>query len=426
MLTANQTATLVIFVATYVAIVAAHKWKLPIVLGACALVLLWPGLMSVPAALRAVNWNVVMLYFGMLLVTETLVISGAPKVLAEKLIRHGASARFVIVLVCLLSGLISSVVENVAVVLIVAPIALAAAKRLKVSPVPILVGIAVSSNLQGAATMIGDPPSMLLAGALNMNFNDFFWYLGRPSVFFAVELGAVAATLVLWFIFRKHEGQAPPQEGHKLQSAVPVALLVLLIVGLACSSVALPGWTSATGVIPVVIGAASALWWIRHHRARRFFRQLWQLDWGTGLFIIGIFVLVGSVIENGLVERFVEVLAGLSGQGVFVAFSLLVWGSVAGSAFIDNVPFVAAMLPVCAGLAQKLGVPPELFAFGMVIGASVGGNITPIGASANIVACGIAKREGYHVSFREFAAIGLPFTIAGVAAAYLFLWWFWR
>jgi Na+/H+ antiporter NhaD/arsenite permease-like protein len=426
-LTNAQIITLAIFGVTYVGLIIHYRWKLPIVLAACAVLLLWPGLMDVRAALAAVSWNVVLLYFGMLLLTETLVVSGAPGVMAEKLIREGASARRVIVLVCLVSGLISAVIENVAVVLIVAPIALAAAKRLQVSPVPILIGVAISSNLQGAATMIGDPPSMLLAGALDMNFNDFFWYLGRPSVFFAVELGAVAATLVLWHAFRKYKGQAPQSCAHKLESVVPFVLLAVLVAGLAGSSVLFPAWKSATGVIPVVVGGIAAVWWIGVHGPKRFLRQAWELDWGTGFFIIGVFILVGSLVQSGLVERFVDVLAGGdSGRGVFLVYTLLVWGSVAGSAVIDNVPFVAAMLPVCCGLAQRFGVPPELFGFGMMIGASVGGNITPVGASANIVACGIAKREGYHVSFREFMKLGLPFTVAGVVVAYIFLWVFWR
>jgi Na+/H+ antiporter NhaD/arsenite permease-like protein len=203
--------------------------------------------------------------------------------------------------------------------------------------------------------------------------------------------------------------------------------MAVLVAGLASASVLLPAWKSATGVIPVVMGVIAAVWWIGAHGAKRFLRQAWELDWGTGVFIIGVFVLVGSLVHSGLVDRFVDVLAGGdSGRGVFLVYTLLVWGSVAGSAVIDNVPFVAAMLPVCVGLAQRFGVPPELFAFGMMIGASVGGNITPVGASANIVACGIAKREGYHVSFGEFMKLGLPFTLAGVAAAYLFLWIFWR
>jgi Na+/H+ antiporter NhaD/arsenite permease-like protein len=426
MLTSTQIITLVIFGATYAGLIIHYRWKLPIVVVACAVLMAWPGLIGWRAALAAVNWNVVLLYFGMLLLTETLVISGAPGVMAEKLIREGTSARRVIVLVCLVSGLLSAVIENVAVVLIAAPIALAAAKRLQVSPVPVLIGVAISSNLQGAATMIGDPPSMLLAGALDMNFDQFFWHLGRPGMFFAVELGAVAATLVLWRAFRGYRGRAPCSRAHRLQSPVPIVLLAALVAGLAVSSVLLPAWKSATGVIPIVVGGIAAVWWIGEHGAKRFLRQAWELDWGTGLFIVGVFVLVGSLVESGLVDRFVDILAGGAGRGVFLVFTLLVWGSVAGSAVIDNVPFVAAMLPVCGGLAQRLGVSPELFAFGMVIGASVGGNITPVGASANIVACGIAKREGYHVSFREFAKLGLPFTLAGVAVAYVFLWVFWR
>jgi Na+/H+ antiporter NhaD/arsenite permease-like protein len=425
LLTTPQIVTLVVFIAAYFGFVLRYRWKLPIVLGACAVLLLWPGVMSLPAAFAAISWNVILLYAGMLLLTETLVISGAPGVIAERLFRKGASARVVVVLTCLVSGLISAAVENVAVVLIMAPIALAAAKRLEVSPVPILIGIAVSSNLQGAATLIGDPPSMLMAGALGMNFNDFFWYLGRPSVFFAVELGAVAATAVLWWIFRRLRGEWPAARTHRLQSPVPIVLLVALVVALALSSVLFPAWDLSIGTIAVVGGLAAAVWWISAHGPKRFLKQAWELDWGTGLFIVGVFVLVGSLVETGLMGKFVEVLAR-GGHGTFIVYSLIVWGSVAGSAVIDNVPFVAAMLPVCAGLAQRLGVAPELLAFGMMIGASVGGNITPVGASANIVACGIAKREGYQVSFGQFGRIGLPFTLAGVGVAYAFLWVFWR
>jgi Na+/H+ antiporter NhaD/arsenite permease-like protein len=426
MFTTNQIITLSIFGATYLSLVVASRWKLFVVAPACVALLLWPGLMTCGEALRAVNWNVVMLYFGMLLLTETLIMSGAPAVLAERLVREGTPAGRAMVLVCVASGLLSTVVENVAVVLIAAPIALAVAKRLNMKPAPMLIGVALSSNLQGAATMVGDPPSMLLAGSLNMNFNDFFWYHGRPSIFFAVEIGAVASTFVLWLIFRKHKGIAPAQHGQKLHSAVPGILLGALLLALAASSVLLPDWRYSAGWLSLGVGAAAAAWWIRRHSAAEFLRQAWRLDWGTGFFIIGVFILVGALVENGLIERMVEMLAGLSGRSVPLAYWLLVCGSVAASAFIDNVPFVAAMLPVCAGLAQRLGVPPELLCFGMMISASIGGNITPIGASANIVAVGIARREGDHVSFWRFAAIGLPFTIAGAGAACGLLWLVWR
>ena len=421
-MTTNQIITLIIFVVTYVSLIAAYRWKLHFVVAACSVLLLWPGLMTIGVALRAVNWNVLMLYFGMLLLTETFIVSGAPALLAERLIREGTPARWAILLVCTASSIISMVVENVAAVLIVTPIALAVAKRLKISLAPVMIGVALSSNLQGAATMIGDPPSMLMAGALGMNFNDFFWHYGRPSVFFAVELGAVVSTFVLWFVFRKNDGKAPPSEAQKLRSTVPGVLLLLLIFGLVFSSVVIPDWEYASGTICVVIGAGAAFWWVGHHGASQFIRQVWKLDWGTGFFILGIFILVGSFSESGLIDRFVGSLATFSGQRVFFAYSLLVWGSVIVSALVDNVPFVAAMLPVCAGLAQRLGVPPELFSFGMMIGASVGGNITPVGASANIVAMGIMRKSGHKVKFFEFVRIGLPFTFFAVVASTLFAW----
>jgi len=425
-LTTVQVIMLILFAGTYLGLVTAFRWKLPIVAAAALLLLLWPGLMDVRSALEAVNWNVVMLYFGMLLLTETLVLSGAPAVLAERLVREGLSARWAVLLVCVAAGAISVVVENVAAVLIVAPVVLAVAKRLKISPAPMLIGAALSSNLQGAATMIGDPPSMLLAGALDMNFNDFFWFHGRPGIFFAVELAAIVATAVLWVVFRRHTGRVPAPERQKLHSRIPLLLLLLLTAALALSSVLLPHWEHGAGILCLLFGGAAAAWWVYRHTASRFFRQVWALDWGTGFFIIGIFIVVGGLTKSGLVDRFAQLLADASGGSTFLAYTLIVWGSVAGSAFIDNVPFVAAMLPVCVGLAQHLGVPVELFAFGMMIGASVGGNITPIGASANIVAVGIARREGHPISFRQFLAIGLPFTLLSTVVVYVFVWLFWR
>ena len=425
-MTATQIIVLSIFAATYLALVIRYQWKLPIVIVACAVLLLWPGLMGPMQALAAINWNVIMLYFGMLFLTETLLLSNAPGVLAERLVPEGMPAVWAILIICTLSGFISIFVENVAAVLVVAPIALAVAKRLNLSPVPVLIGVAVASNLQGAATLIGDPPSMLLAGDRGMTFNDFFWYHGRPGIFFAVELGAVAATAVLAVLFRKVRGRAPAPERHRLHSAWPIVLLVALVVALAASSVLLKDWKLGMGIISLIAGAAASVWWLRNHSVRRFVRGAAKLDWGTGFFIIGVFIIVGSLVSNGLVEVFVGALSNLSGGNKLAAYSLLVWGSVLASAFIDNVPFVAAMLPVCAGLARTLGIPVELLAFGMMIGASIGGNITPIGASANIVAMGIAKRQGYEVTFGQFMRIGLPFTLAGTAAVYVFLWLVWR
>jgi len=140
---------------------------------------------------------------------------------------------------------------------------------------------------------------------------------------------------------------------------------------------------------------------------------------------VGVFILVGSVTLTGWIGIVSNFLSGLVGKNIFLGYTLLVFFSVFLSAFIDNVPFLAAMLPVAISMSDKLNINPSLFLFGLLIGASLGGNITPIGASANIVACGLLKKEGYQVSFKEFAKIGLPFTLAAVTAAYLFIWFIW-
>jgi len=159
---------------------------------------------------------------------------------------------------------------------------------------------------------------------------------------------------------------------------------------------------------------------------RRFlWKSIKSLDWDTSLFLAGIFIIVGALTANGWIERISGFISALVGRNIFFAYTLLVLMAVFVSAFVDNVPFLAAMLPVAISLAKDFSMHPALFLFGLLVGASLGGNITPIGASANIVACGLLKKEGYSVRFGEFIKIGLPFTLAAVSAAYLFIWLVW-
>jgi Na+/H+ antiporter NhaD/arsenite permease-like protein len=140
---------------------------------------------------------------------------------------------------------------------------------------------------------------------------------------------------------------------------------------------------------------------------------------------MGVFILVGSITINGWVSTISDSMSDLIGQHIFWGYTSIVFISVFLSAFVDNVPFLAAMLPVAISLSDKLNINPSLLLFGLLIGASLGGNITPIGASANIVACSLLRKQGYHVKFGEFTKIGLPFTLAAVTAAYLFVWFIW-
>ncbi|MCK9573458.1 MAG: SLC13 family permease [Candidatus Omnitrophica bacterium] len=415
---------LIIFVVSYILFVI-FSGKRTLVAIAASILLIATRTLSPAAAFFAINWNVMGIFVGTLVIANIFMESRVPAYLAEIIVDKAKNTAWAILLICALTGFISAFVENVATVLIVAPIALALAKKLKINPTNMMIAIAISSNLQGAATLIGDPPSMLLAGFAKMNFMDFFFYKGRPSIFFAVELGALASFIVLYLIFRKHNEKTQLIAVEKVKSWVPTVILVALIVLLAASSFFDTGFSYMAGILCMVFGVISILW-EKFINKSPIFDGIKALDWETTFFLMGVFILVGSITATGWIEVLAQFLSGIVGNNMFFGYTLLVLMAVIISAFVDNVPFLAAMLPVAISMSDKLHLNPSLFLFGLLIGASLGGNITPIGASANIVACGLLKKEGYPVKFSRFAGIGIPFTIAAVLAAYLFVWFVWR
>lgn len=417
--------SLLVFVACYALFVALpqrRSWT------ACAggLLLVATGVIGWREALLAkVSWNVMGLFFGTLILAELFLLSRVPALLAEWLVDKSRSARTAMLALCALAGFISMFVENVAVVLLVSPVALSLADKLKTSPVPLLTGIALSSNLQGTATMIGDPPSMILAGYLRMGFWDFFSYHGRPGIFFAVQVGALASLAVLAAVYRRHGEKPALLRMEKARSWVPAALLALLVIGLSFATALDPAFAWFAGVYTLALSVVALAWF--HLRARwgNAGKLLKTLDWDTTFFLIGVFVLVGALSDSGWMDRLSEFLAASVGGSAALAFTVIVLFSVIVSGFVDNVPFLLVMIPVAQKVADQIHAPVPLLMFGLLIGACLGGNLTPIGASANVVTIGILKKHGHTVSFREFMGIGIPFTAAAVLAACAFVWGIW-
>jgi len=419
-----KTISLTVFLLSYILFVILPYRRTLVALSASFLLVLTQAV-SLKEAFVAVNWNVMGIFVGTLAIADVFMQSRVPAYVAEVIVDRAGSTTWSILFICLLTGLISAFVENVATVLIVAPIALSLAKKLNINPTKMMIAIAVSSNLQGTATLIGDPPSMLLGGFAKMNFGDFFFYRGRPSIFFAVELGALVSFIVLYFIFRKHRERVQLVAVEKVKSWVPTVLLVSLIILLAASSFLDTGFSYLAGQLCMAFGII-ALVWDKLTNKRPVLSGMKGLDWDTTFFLMGIFIIVGGISLTGWIEVIAGYLASLVGGNIFLGYTAIVFISVVLSAFIDNVPFLAAMLPVAMIMSAKLQVSPSLFLFGLLIGSSLGGNITPIGASANIVACGLLKKEGYPVKFTDFMKIGIPFTLAAVSAAYLFVWFIWK
>lgn len=266
---------------------------------------------------------------------------------------------------------------------------------------------------------------MLLGGFAKMNFGDFFVYKGKPSIFFAVELGALVSFFVLYLIFKKHKEKPQFIEIEQVKSWTPTIILVLLVILLAASSFFDIGFSSYTAGIICMLAGVLSLLWNKYIGEKSFIEGIRSVDWDTTCFLMGIFILVGSLTATGWIEIISSHLSQLVGTNIFLGYTLVVFASVFISAFVDNVPLLAAMLPVAISMSTKLNINQELLLFGLLIGTSIGGNITPIGASANIVACSLLKKEGYKVTFWQFMRIGFPFTIAATIAAYLFIWLIW-
>ncbi len=419
----HQAAAMAIFVLAYVLFVVFPAKRTLVALSGSAL-LVAAGILTPQETFLAINWNVMGIFVGTLAVADIFMESRVPAYMAERIVNRVPSTAWAMLALCGLTGFISAFVENVATVLIVAPIAFAMASKLKINPSQLMISIAVSSNLQGAATLIGDPPSMLLGGFAKMTFWDFFIYQGKPGIFFAVEIGALASAFVLYWFFRQHREKPVVVPTEKVRSWFPTVLLVGMVVALAVSSFLDKGFSYLAGIICMICGFV-ALAWDRGSNQRSIRQGVQKMDWDTSFFLIGVFVLVGSIAETGWIEVIAASLAQVVGTNLLAAYALLVFLAVLLSAFIDNVPFLAAMLPVALSLAEKLGVPAPVLLFGLLIGASLGGNITPIGASANIVACGLLKKHGHPVTFPQFMRIGVPFTLVAVAAAGAFVWGIW-
>ena len=416
---------ILLFAATYVAMIALPKWRYIVALVSAAVMVI-SGALPVGEALGQIDWNVLMMLAGTMGTVSLFIASKMPERMADLLLKKTPNIMWVAVALSVFAGVISAFVDNVATVLMVAPVALAIATKLGTSPVPLLICIAVSSNLQGAATLVGDTTSIMLGGAADMNFMDFIFMDGKLSIFWAVELGALATAPVIMFIFRKERGAVTVGEPAKVEDYVPSWLLLGTVVLLIAASFiperpALTNGFICMGVF--VIGAIYTL--VCKKSAALVKNALTEIDFETLLLLAGLFIVIGSLTYNGIIDDISQLLVNLGGSNLFVMYSLIVWASVLFSAFIDNIPYVATMLPVVAGIASRMGCDAHLLYFGLLVGATLGGNLTPIGASANIAAIGILRKAGYEVKTSEFLRIGVPFTLIAVLVGYIFCWFIW-
>ena len=417
---------LILFLLMYVIMIALPKRRVLAAL-VTAVIFLISGIMPLRDVPSAINWNVLMMMAGTMILVHFFIVSKMPNRIADFLLDKSKNVMWVTIFMSLFAGAISAFIDNVATVLMVAPVGLAICKKLKISPVPMILSIAVSSNLQGAATLVGDTTSIMLGAYANMDFTSFFWMNGRPGMFFAVELGAIATVPIMMILFRKERRPVHADETTEVRDYVPSFLLIGMVAALIAASFVPEKPDVTNGVICMIFAAVAVVYDLgRTHDHTNSKNAMLSIDLQTLLLLTSLFVIIAGITEAGIIDDFSGWIVRFGGNNMFLLYTIVVWGSVIISAFVDNIPYVATMLPVLTAVCASLKIEPYLLYFGLLTGATLGGNLTPIGASANIAAVGMLKQNGYEVSFRDFMRIGIPFTLTAVTAGYLFIWAAWH
>ncbi len=416
---------LIVFGITYVLLLSFQKFRPYIALAAGVVFTFMAGFSPVEV-FHAIDWNVLMMIAGTMGTVYFFIESKMPDRLADFIIEKVPNVKWAVVWLSLFAGIISAFVDNVATVLMIAPVALNISKKLGISPVAMIISIAVSSNLQGAATLVGDTTAIMLGGAMDMNFMDFFWYNGRPGLFFVVQTGAIISAIILLVLFRKEKAPISSQTKTEVKDYFPTYLLVGTILALIIASFIENKPAETNGYICMAIMFIGIFREFFAKKNKTVFRAVFkEIDFYTLGLLLGLFVIIAGIEELGVIKAISDFFVTIGGGNPFLIYTLIVWASVLFSAFIDNIPYVAAMLPVVGGISTQLGIDPTLLAFGLLVGATLGGNLTPIGASANIAGTGILRNAGYEVKNRDFFRIGIPFTLSAVLSGYVLVYLFW-
>ena len=419
-----MTLAIILFAATYVLMISFGKYRTWFAL-ASGLLFVVTGMLPGNQIIGALDFNVLLMIGGTMGLVQLFIDSHMPERMADMIMAKVPNVQWAAVCLSLFAGIISAFVDNVATVLMVAPVAIEICKKLKTNPIPFIISIAVSSNLQGAATLVGDTTAIMLGSALDMSFFDFIIYNGKPGMFFVVELGAIFSAIIVYFIFRKEKGSIPRSgKMTEVTDYVPTILLFGAI-GLLIVASFLP--FDLPDEINGIICCTLLLIGLIYNYAKKknldaIMGPLKAIDLETLGLLTGLFLMIGGISNMGVIDALAQLLAKLGAGNPFLMYTIIVWASVLISAFIDNIPYVATMIPVIAGIAAEMGIDPTVLYFGLLSGATLGGNCTPIGASANIAGIGILRKEGHEVQNSDFFKIGIPFTMSAVIPAYIILW----
>lgn len=417
-------AAVVIFLCAYVLLVTEKVHRTAVALGGAALLLLLQITDSEHAFFSedtGIEWNVIFLLMGMMVIVAVLRRTGVFEYVAIWAAKRARGRPYALmVTLCVLTAVASALLDNVTTILLIAPVTFLVCQRLGLRPVPFLMAEVFASNIGGTATLVGDPPNIIIAARGGLTFNDFLVHL-LPIV---VVLMVIFCVLCRW-LFRKDfvydpERAASVMRLDEREAITDSALLIkaLAVLGLVLLAFVLHPVLHYEPSIVALLGAGLLLAITDVGPGE----ALGEVEWPTLAFFAGLFLMVGGLVETGVIEKVASATADATEGRLGLASMVLLGGSAVLSAIVDNIPYVATMSPIVAQLAAGHGAEGHVLWWALALGADLGGNATAIGASANVVALGIAEREGHHIGFWEFTRYGLVVTAVTVGACMPYLW----
>ncbi|MFI7068409.1 SLC13 family permease [Kribbella sp. NPDC050124] len=370
-----------------------------------------------------IDWNVIVLLIGMMLIVAVVQRTGAFEYLAIWSAKRARGQPFrVMAILVVVTAVASAVLDNVTTVLLIAPVTFLVCERLGVPVAPYLIAEALASNIGGTATLVGDPPNIIIASRANLSYNDFLWHLAPlVAVLLVVFIGM--CRWLFRFAFRSDDERIAAVMSLRERDAIrdPRLLAISLIVlGVVTVAFVLHTVLHLEPAVVAIVGGLVLLALSRLEAGQ----VVKDVEWPTLAFFAGLFVMVGALVNTGVIDKVATAAADATEGRLLLASMVLLWGSALLSAIVDNIPYVATMSPVVAELvaANGSGSQSQVLWWSLALGADLGGNATAVGASANVVILGLAERGGRPISFWEFTRYGLVVATVTIAASMPYLW----
>ncbi|MCW6004408.1 ArsB/NhaD family transporter [Micromonospora sp. CPCC 205371] len=425
-MSATAWAAVAVFAAAYVLIATEKVHRVAAALGGAAVMLLIGATDAEHAFFSeeaGIDWNVIFLLVGMMLIVAVIKRTGAFEYLAIWATKRAKGRPFrVMVLLVLVTAVASAMLDNVTTVLLIAPVTFLVCERLGVPAAPFLIAEVLASNIGGTATLVGDPPNIIIASRAGLSYNDFLIHLA-PFVVLLMVVFVLLCRILFRSAFRYDPERAAEIAALRERDAIRDGRL--LVISMAVLAVVTAAFVLHTvlhlepSVVAMVGGLA--LLALSRLNASEIARDV---EWPTLVFFAGLFVMVGSLVATGVIEEISRAATDATEGRLFFASMVLLWGSAFLSAIVDNIPYVATMSPVVAEMVNSNGggSQSQVLWWALALGADLGGNATAVGASANVVVLGIAERAGKPITFWQFTKYGLVVTVVTVALAVPYLW----